>query len=275
MQLKLTKPIIFFDLETTGVNVVKDRIVEIGTLKVFIDGTTETKNIRINPTIPIPKEVTAIHGISDDDVKDCPTFGAIANMLNQYFFNCDLAGYNSNKFDIPLLVEEFLRAGITFDLKGRRLVDVQNIFHKMEQRTLSAAYMYYCSKEHVNAHSAEADTIATYEILLSQIEKYENTEFKDHSGNISKPIKNDIQSLYEFSFNSKNADLVGHIVYNEKGIEVFNFGKYKGKSVEEIFAKESSYYDWMMKSDFPLSTKNTITSIKLRGFNKSSVNISK
>jgi len=275
MQLNLTKPIIFFDLETTGVNVVNDRIVEIGTLKVSIDGSTEIKNIRINPTIPIPKEVTAIHGISDDDIKDCPTFVQIANSLNQYFQNCDLAGYNSNKFDIPLLVEEFLRAGINFDLKGRRLVDVQNIFHKMEQRTLAAAYKFYCSKDHINAHSAEADTIATYEILLSQLDKYQDTEFKDHSGKISKPIQNDIQSLYEFSFNAKNADLVGHIVFNDKGVEVFNFGKHKGKPVEEMFAKESSYYDWMMKSDFPLSTKNIITAIKLRGFNRSSVNVSK
>ncbi|OIP02502.1 MAG: DNA polymerase III subunit epsilon [Bacteroidetes bacterium CG2_30_32_10] len=275
MQLNLTKPIIFFDLETTGVNVVNDRIVEIGTLKVSIDGSTEIKNIRINPTIPIPKEVTAIHGISDDDIKDCPTFVQIANSLNQYFQNCDLAGYNSNKFDIPLLVEEFLRAGINFDLKGRRLVDVQNIFHKMEQRTLAAAYKFYCSKDHINAHSAEADTIATYEILLSQLDKYHDTEFKDHSGKISKPIQNDIQSLYEFSFNAKNADLVGHIVFNDKGVEVFNFGKHKGKPVEEMFAKESSYYDWMMKSDFPLSTKNIITAIKLRGFNRSSVNVSK
>jgi len=275
MQLNLTKPIIFFDLETTGVNVVNDRIVEIGTLKVSIDGSTEIKNIRINPTIPIPKEVTAIHGISDDDIKDCPTFVQIANSLNQYFQNCDLAGYNSNKFDIPLLVEEFLRAGINFDLKGRRLVDVQNIFHKMEQRTLAAAYKFYCSKDHINAHSAEADTIATYEILLSQLDKYQDTEFKDHSGKISKPIQNDIQSLYEFSFNAKNADLVGHIVFNDKRVEVFNFGKHKGKPVEEMFAKESSYYDWMMKSDFPLSTKNIITAIKLRGFNRSSVNVSK
>jgi DNA polymerase-3 subunit epsilon len=249
--------------------------VEIGTLKVSTDGTTEIKNIRINPTIPIPKEVTAIHGITDEDVKDCPTFVSIAKTLNQYMHNCDLAGYNSNKFDIPMLVEEFLRADINFELKGRRLVDVQNIFHKMEQRTLSAAYKFYCSKEHVNAHSAEADTIVTYEILLSQLDKYQDTEFKDQSGKISKPIQNDIQSLYEFSFNSKNADLVGHIVYNEKGVEVFNFGKHKGKAVEEIFTKESSYYDWMMKSDFPLSTKNVITAIKLRGFNNSSVNITK
>ncbi len=275
MQLNLTRPIIFFDLETTGVNVVTDRIVEIGTLKVLTDGTTEIKNIRINPTIPIPKEVTAIHGISDEDVKDCPTFISIAKTLNQYMHNCDLAGYNSNKFDIPLLVEEFLRADINFDLKGRRLVDVQNIFHKMEQRTLSAAYKFYCSKEHINAHSAEADTIATYEILLSQLDKYKDTEYKNHAGKLSKPIQNDIQSLYEFSFNSKNADLVGHIVFNEKGVEVFNFGKHKGKAVEEIFTKEGSYYDWMMKSDFPLSTKNVITAIKLRGFNKSSVNITK
>jgi DNA polymerase III subunit epsilon len=275
MQLNLTRPIIFLDLETTGVNVVTDRIVEIGTLKIQTDGSSEVKTMRINPTIPIPKEVTAIHGITDADVKDCPTFVAVAKNLNQYMNNCDLAGYNSNKFDIPMLVEEFLRADINFDLKGRRLVDVQNIFHKMEQRTLSAAYKFYCNKEHINAHSAEADTMATYEILLAQIEKYQNADFKDQAGQLTKPVQNDIQALYEFSFNSRNADLVGHIVYNDKGAEVFNFGKHKGKSVEEIFLKESSYYDWMMKSDFPLSTKNVITAIKLRGFNKSSVNISK
>jgi len=275
MQLNLNRPIIFFDLETTGVNVVTDRIVEICTLKVMPDGNTEVKTMRINPTIPIPREVTAIHGISDKDVKDCPTFIAIAKNLHQYMVNCDLAGYNSNKFDIPILVEEFLRAGVTFDLKGRRLVDVQNIFHKMEQRTLSAAYKFYCNREHTKAHSAEADTIATYEILLSQIEKYSEAEYRDHNGKVSKPVRNDVQALYEFSYNSKNADLVGHIVYNEYGVEVFNFGKYKGKAVEEVFNKESSYYDWMMKSDFPLSTKNIITAIKLRGFNKSSVNITK
>jgi DNA polymerase-3 subunit epsilon len=275
MQLNLTRPIIFLDLETTGVNVVTDRIVEIGTLRIQADGSSEVKTMRINPTIPIPKEVTAIHGITDADVKDCPTFVAVAKNLNQYMSNCDLAGYNSNKFDIPMLVEEFLRAGINFEIKGRRLVDVQNIFHKMEQRTLSAAYKFYCNREHINAHSAEADTLATYEILLAQIEKYKDTDFKDQSGQLTKPVQNDIQSLYEFSFNSRNADLVGHIVYNDKGAEVFNFGKHKGKSVEEIFIKESSYYDWMMKSDFPLSTKNVITAIKLRGFNKSSVNISK
>jgi len=273
MKLNLTKPLAVFDLETTGTNVGTDRIVEISIIKIHPDGREETFTRRVNPGIPIPREVTAIHGISDEDVKDEPTFAMLAPLLNQFLANCDLGGYNSNKFDIPLLVEEFLRAEVDFDIKGRRFVDVQNIFHKMEPRTLKAAYKFYCNKEIVNAHSAEADTRATYEVLLSQIERYQGAEYTDRDGKISTPVVNDIKALHEFSFQNRNADLVGHIIYNDKNQEVFNFGKYKGRSVAEIFSNEPSYYDWMMKADFPLYTKKIITGIKLRGFNKSSVKI--
>lgn len=273
MELKLTKPIAFFDIETTGTNVVTDRIVEICILKLSPDRNKDMRTHRINPTVHIPEEVTAIHGISDEDVKNCPKFDELAGSLYHFLANCDLAGYNSNKFDIPFIVEEFLRAGIDFELKGRRFVDIQNIFHKMEPRTLSAAYKFYCNKEHLNAHSAEADTIATYEILKAQLDKYDKTEFTDKDKKKTVPIKNDMQALHDFSFPLHFADFVGNIVYNQKHVEVFNFGKHKGKPVEEIFKKEPSYYDWMMKSDFTLSTKKLITAIKLRSFNKSSANI--
>lgn len=273
MELKLHRPLAFFDLETTGVNVGYDRIVEICILKVHTDGRTEVRSNLVNPTIPIPPEATAIHNITDEDVKDKPTFSEIAHDLNQFLANCDLAGYNSNKFDIPLLVEEFLRAEIDFDIKNRRFIDVMNIFHKMEPRNLSAAYRFYCNAELKNAHSAEADTLATYEILKAQLDKYENVIYTDKEGNIYKPIINDVKALHDFSYHNKNADLVGHIIFDENNKEIFNFGKYKGKSVEEIFIKEPSYYDWMMKSQFPLMTKKVITAIKLRGFNKNSVNI--
>lgn len=273
MKLNLTKPLAIFDLETTGTNVGSDKIVEISIIKIHPDGREETLTRRINPGVPIPPEVTAIHGITDEDVKNEPTFAQLAPVLTQFLTNCDMGGYNSNKFDIPLLVEEFLRAGVDFDLKGRRFVDVQNIFHKMEPRTLKAAYKFYCNKDIINAHSAEADTRATYEILLSQIERYQGVEITDKDGRSSVPIVNDIRQLHEFSFHNRNADLAGHIIYNDKNQEIFNFGKYKGKSVEEVFTQEPSYYDWMMKAEFPLYTKKIITAIKLRGFNKSSVKI--
>lgn len=273
MELKLFRPLAFFDLETTGVNVGYDRIVEICILKVNVNGTTEIKSTLVNPTIPIPPEATAIHNITDEDVKDKPVFSQIAHDLNHFLANCDLSGYNSNKFDIPLLVEEFLRAEIDFDIKNRRFIDVMNIFHKMEPRNLSAAYRFYCNAELTNAHSAEADTIATYEILKAQLDKYQNAVFTDKKGNTYTPVVNDVKALHEFSYHNRNADLVGHIIFDENDKEVFNFGKYKGKSVEEIFNKEPSYYDWMMKSRFPLMTKKVITAIKLRGFNKKSVNI--
>jgi len=272
MKLNLNRPLAFFDLETTGLQIATDRIVEISVVKAMPDGTTEKFTKRINPTIPISEESSSIHGIFDEDIKDEPTFANIANELNQFIGNSDLAGYNSNRFDIPLLMEEFLRAGLDFELKNRRFVDVQNIFHKMEQRTLIAAYKFYCNKNLENAHSAEADTIATYEVLMSQLDRYENVKFTDREGNVSTPVINDVQELHEFSSNLRNVDLVGHIVYNNKKVEVFNFGKHKTKSVEEVFRKEPSYYDWMMKADFPLSTKKVLTAIKLRGFNKGSLN---
>ncbi len=268
MQLKLTRPIAFFDLETTGTNVVKDRIVEISIYKVLPGGGTESMTKLINPGIPIPPEVTEIHGITNLDVANAPTFEQIANQLNDFLHNCDLAGYNSNKFDIPMLIEEFLRCGINFDIKKRRLVDVQNIFHKMEPRTLRAAYKFYCGKNLVDAHSAEADTKATYEVLLSQIERYEGVPYEEKDGTTNIPITNEIQALHDFSYNHNNADLVGHIGYNKAGKEVFKFGKHKGKLVEDVFAREPQYFDWMMKADFPLSTKQVIRSIIMRGFDK-------
>jgi DNA polymerase III subunit epsilon len=273
MQLNLTRPIAFFDLETTGTNVVKDRIVEISIYKVQPDGSAETLTKLVNPGIPIPREVTEIHGITNEDVANQPTFRQLAPQLDNFLHNCDLAGYNSNKFDIPMLIEEFLRCGIEFDIKKRRLVDVQNIFHKMEPRTLKAALKFYCGKELVDAHAAEADTKATYEILLSQIERYKDTDFEDREGKKEKPIKNDIQALHDFSYNHNNADLVGHIGYNKQGKEVFKFGKYKGKQVDEVFAKEPQYFDWIMKADFPLSTKKVVQSVILRGLNKGNTHI--
>ena len=273
MELLLTKPIAFFDLETTGIRVATDRIVEVCIHRVNVNGSTQTRTMRINPEMHIPPEVTAIHGITDEDVKDCPTFKQVAHELAKFLDNCDLAGFNSNHFDIPLLVEEFLRAEIDFELKGRRFVDVQNIFHKMETRNLSAAYKFYCEKELINAHSAEADTIATYEILKAQLDRYAEVSFKDRKGNETKPVVNDIKALSDFSFGLKNVDLIGHIIYNEKNVEVFNFGKHKGKPVAQVLKNEPSYYDWMMKGEFPLSTKRVLTILKLKGFNNESVKL--
>tara|TARA_R110002072_G_scaffold83655_3_gene189747 strand:+ start:262 stop:1035 length:774 start_codon:yes stop_codon:yes gene_type:complete len=257
MKLKLKKPIVFFDLETTGVDVAKDRIVEISILKLYPDGKKEIKTRRVNPEMPIPAESSAIHGIYDKDVAEEPTFKAMAKSLAQFIDNSDLAGFNSNKFDVPLLAEEFLRVGVDFDLENRKLVDVQNIFHKMEQRTLVAAYRFYCEKDLIEAHSAEADNIATYEVLEAQLDKYDELE-------------NDISFLSEFSSRSNNADLMGRIVYNDEGVEVFNFGKHRGKPVTEILEREPSYYNWMMDGDFPLYTKKVLTAIKLRNFYKGS-----
>jgi DNA polymerase-3 subunit epsilon len=248
MNLNLTKPIAFFDLETTGLNISSDRIVEISIIKIMPNGDKEIKTKLINPTIPISKESSAIHGIKDEDVKDKATFKEVANELNDFIKDCDLGGYNSNKFDIPLLAEEFLRAEIDFDVSERNLVDVQNIFHKMEQRTLVAAYQFYCNKDLTNAHSAEADTTATYEILEAQLTKYDELE-------------NNMEFLAEFSQRTKNVDLLGRIVYDEKGIEVFNFGKHKGNPVSEVYNKEPGYYSWMMNGDFPLYTKKVLTEI--------------
>ena len=252
MKLNLKKPIIFFDLETTGTDISKDRIVEICAVKVMPNGDKEVKTRRLNPTIPISAEAEAVHHISNEDVKDCPTFKEIAKSLAKWMEGCDFAGYNSIKFDIPLLAEEFLRAGVDFDFRKRHLVDVQNIFHKMEQRTLSAAYKFYCQKDLENAHSAEADTLATYEILLGQLDRYADT------------LENDVKKLAEFSTKTKLVDYAGRIVLNEKEVPVINFGKHKGKRVEEVLQKEPSYYSWMMNGDFTLDTKKVLTDIKLK-----------
>lgn len=255
MKLNLKNPIVFFDLETTGVNIVTDRIVEISYLKIYPNGREESKTIRINPEMHIPEFSTAIHGISDEDVANCPTFKEVAKEIARDIEGCDLAGYNSNRFDIPLLAEEFLRADVDIDLKKRKFIDVQVVFHKMEQRTLSAAYKFYCDKDLENAHTAEADTRATYEILQSQLERYPD-------------LKNDIDFLSKFTAQTNNADFAGRIVYNEKGEEVINFGKYKGQKVADVLKKDIGYYGWIMNSDFTLDTKRVLTNIKLREFNK-------
>jgi DNA polymerase-3 subunit epsilon len=249
--IQLHRPLAFFDLETTGITVGADRIVEISILKLQPDGTKQIYTRRMNPEIPIPHFASQVHGIYDKDVANEPTFRQLAPEINAFIGNADLAGYNSNKFDVPMLVDEFLRVGVQFDMKGRRLVDVQNIFHKMEQRTLAAAYKFYCGKEIVNAHSAEADITATYEVLMAQLERYES-------------LAKDVDGLHNFSSVNKNVDLAGRIVYNEKKEEVFNFGKHKGKTVREIFQREPSYYDWMMGGDFPLETKQVLTALRLR-----------
>ena len=264
MELNLSRPLAIFDLETTGIRVATDRIVEICVIRVETDNTSTVKTHRVNPGIPIPLEATLIHGISDDDVKDAPSFKELSAELDELFRDCDLSGYNSNKFDIPLLVEEFLRADLDFDLRNRYFIDVQNIFHRMEPRNLRAAYKFYCDKELIDAHSAEADTVATFEILQAQIERYKETEYQDEDGNISLPIKNDMKALHDFSYNTKFVDLIGHIIFNSQQEEVFNFGKHKGRKVEDVFKKEPQYFDWMMKAEFPLSTKKVISAIKKR-----------
>jgi DNA polymerase III subunit epsilon len=264
MELTLTRPLAVFDLETTGTNISTDRIVEICIVKILPGGKQEVYTRRLNPGIPISKESTMIHGITDLDVKDCPSFSNIAVELSDFLDHSDLSGYNAIKFDIPLIVEEFLRVGIDFSLMDRHIIDVQNIFHKMEPRTLKAAYRFYCHKDLEMAHSAEADTMATYEVLKAQIEVYKDKDYTDSDGNITRPVKNNVKSLHDFSFYTRNVDLAGHIVFNEKQEEVLNFGKYKGRPVEDVFRKEPSYYDWMMKSQFPLYTKKVITSIRKR-----------
>ena len=251
MNLNLKRPIVFFDLETTGVDTAKDRIVEISMVKVMPNGDEITRTRLINPQMHIPEQATAIHNITDEMVKDEPTFAQIAKSLAQFIDGCDFGGFNSNRFDLPMLVEEFLRAGVDVDFKKRKFVDVQNIFHKMEQRTLVAAYKFYCDKDLTDAHSAEADTRATYEVLKAQLDRYSE-------------LQNDVAALAEFSSRGETVDYAGRIVYNDKGEEVFNFGKYKGVKVSEVFQREPSYYDWMMNGDFPLYTKKVITEIRLR-----------
>ncbi len=264
MHIHLTKPLIFIDLEATGLSVGSDRIVEISLLKVNVDNSVEIKTERVNPEMPIPEGVSKIHGIYDKDIAAAKTFKELAPELLRFIGNADFAGFNSNKFDIPMLAEEFLRVEADFDLEGRRLVDVQNIFHFMEPRNLGAAYKFYCGKPLENAHSAEADTVATYEIFKAQLAKYEGVTATDANGNQYQPVVNDIPKLTDLNMKSKFVDLAGRIVYNEKGEEVFSFGKHKDKTVVEVFTKEPSYYSWIMNGDFPLYTKRVVTKIRLR-----------
>jgi DNA polymerase III subunit epsilon len=258
LNLTLTKPIIFFDLETTGVNIATDRIVEISILKVFPNGNKESKTWLVNPEIEIPAEATAVHGITNEKVVMEPTFKELAPKINELIADCDLAGFNSNRFDIPLLAEELMRAGIDFDMNNRKAIDVQVIFHKKEQRTLSAGYQFYCGKNLENAHSAEADTNATYEILLAQLKKYDD-------------IGNTVDSLSEFSSHRDRADFAGFVLYNEQGNEIFSFGKYKGRTVEEVLIENPGYFAWMQNADFPLYTKKVLREIKERMSNPKKV----
>jgi DNA polymerase-3 subunit epsilon len=255
LNLNLKRPIAFIDLETTGVNVTTDRIVELSVLKISPNGKEEWMTVRVNPEMPIPPKTTAIHGISDEDVAGSPTFREVGKSLASFLEGCDLAGFNAIKFDIPVLAEEFLRVNIDFNFRKRRYIDVQVIFHKKEQRTLTAAYLFYCNKKLEGAHGSKADTAATYEVLKSQLDMYDDLE-------------NDIEKLADFSSFNSNVDFAGRIILDEKGVEVFNFGKHKGKSVETVLSEEPAYYSWMMNGEFPLYTKKVLTEIKLRSFGK-------
>ena len=254
MELKLNRPLCFFDLETTGIDVSKDRIVEISIFKVFPNGTTESKTWLVNPTIPIPAQASAVHGITNEKVANEPTFNELASQVHNMIKDSDLGGFNSDRFDIPLLAEELLRAGVDFDMKNRVSIDVQTIFHKKEERTLSAAYKFYCNASLENAHSAEADTIATYEVLKAQLDRYDDLE-------------NDANWLSEFTTRKKSVDFAGFIALNNEGKEIFTFGKNKGQLVEEVLEKEPGYYGWIQGADFPLYTKKVLTGIKLRKLN--------
>ena len=250
MPLVLKKPVVFFDLETTGLDILKDRIVEISLIKVMPSGEEIEKTRRINPEMEIPAEATAVHHITNDDVKDAPTFKQIARSLSHMLEGCDIAGFNSNRFDLPMLDQEFQRAGVKFDFSKARFVDVQTIFHKKEPRNLVAAYKFYCDKDLTAAHSADGDTRATLEVLKAQVDRYDD-------------LPNDIEGLADFSSQNKNVDFMGRLVYNEKKEEVINFGKYKGRLAREVLAKDPSYYNWIMNGDFSQNTKDCFTRIKL------------
>lgn len=256
MKLNLKNPLVFFDLETTGTNINNDRIVEICYLKVYPNGNEESKTLRINPGMSIPKEASAVHGIYDEDVANCPTFKEVARNIANDIEGCDLAGFNSNRFDIPLLAEEFLRADVDIDLSRRKFIDVQVIYHKLEQRTLSAAYKFYCDKNLEDAHTAEADTRATYEVLKAQLDRYTDI------------LQNDVEALSDFSSFTRNVDFAGRIVYNDQHIPVFNFGKYKGQIVTEVLHRDPGYYGWIMQGDFTLNTKQMLTKIRLEQIKK-------
>lgn len=258
MELHLKRPLAFFDLETTGVNIAVDRIVEIAILKIYPGGKEEVLAMRVNPLMPIPAESSLFHGIYDEDVKDLPSFKERAMEVKEFLGDADLAGYNSNKFDVPMLMEEFIRAGVDFSLEDRAFVDVQNIFHQMEQRTLKAAYKFYCHEDLDNAHTAEADVRATYEVLKAQLSKYDGVEYEDKFGAISQPVVNDVEALHKFTNLSNPVDFAGRLVYDEDGDPCINFGKHKGKKVLNVFETEPSYYAWMQNGDFPLYTKKVL-----------------
>lgn len=270
MKLNLKRPIAFFDLETTGTDIGRDRIVEIAVVKIFPDGQVsmmpsqqgKENRVLVNPNMPIPIESSLIHGIYDADVKDAPTFADMAPKLFKFLFDCDLGGFNSNRFDIPLLAEEFLRAGIDFSVEGRSLVDVQVVFHMMEQRNLKAAYKFYCNKSLDDAHEALPDAMATYEILEAMLDRYKDVEIDDGNGNLVKPVQNDMEVIHKLSERKKKADFAGHIVFNDKDQAVFNFGKYKNMTVEDVFNKDSGYFSWMMNAEFPLYTKKVLKELK-------------
>jgi DNA polymerase-3 subunit epsilon len=261
--LKLKKPLAIFDLETTGMSTANDRIVELSILKVQVNGQQEQLTHRINPGIPIPLESSLVHGIYDADIKDKPLFKDVAKSLVTFLEGADLCGYNLLKFDVPVLMEEFIRADVNFSLSNRNIVDAQKIFHMMEPRTLSAAYRFYCNKELIGAHGAAADTLATFEVLDAQVQRYENQSHTDDRGITSTPVANDMAALHKLTLGN-NVDLAGRFMYNRQGIEVFNFGKHKDKPVSEVLQKEPNYYDWMMNGDFPMETKNRLTEMRLK-----------
>lgn len=252
MKLNLKRPIIFFDLETTGLDIAKDRIVELCYIRVEPNGNEEARSMRINPEMHIPEVASSVHGITDDDVKDCPTFADVAPQLAATFEGCDLAGFNSNRFDLPLLAEEFMKAGVNIDLSHVQAIDVQNIYHKLEKRTLAAAYKFYCGRDLENAHSALADTQATYEVLQAQLDHYPND------------LQNDVDFLAEFSRMNSNIDFAGRFVYDESGKELINFGKYKGKAIKDVLSRDPGYYSWIMQGDFTLNTKQVLTKLRLK-----------
>jgi DNA polymerase III subunit epsilon len=267
MKLNLKIPICFFDLETTGVNIAHDRIIEIAVIKVTPHGEVIRKANLLNPTIPILPESTAIHGITNEDVKNKPVFKEVAREYARFMEGSDLAGFNVLKFDVPMLVEEFLRADVEFDYSRKKIIDAQKIFHIIEKRTLSAAYKFYCQKEMTNAHSAESDTEASMEVLMAQIEKYEGREVTDGLERKVGMIKNDMEMLAKLTGDDL-VDLAGRMIRNEKGEVVFNFGKHKSKLVDKVFKDEPAYYDWMMNGDFPLDTKRKLTEQKLKSLQK-------
>ncbi|GIV35944.1 MAG: DNA polymerase III subunit epsilon [Cyclobacteriaceae bacterium] len=267
LQLNLRNPVCFFDLETTGTNITHDRIIEIAVIRFETNGERTIRSHRLNPAIPIPPEAAAIHGITDEDVKHLPTFKEVAKEYARFFTGADLAGFNILRFDLPLLVEEFLRAGVEFDYSRKRIIDAQRIFHLMEKRTLSAAYRFYTGKNLSGAHSAEQDTLASIEVLLAQIDRYKDQPVLDGNGRKIGEIKNDMDVLAQLSA-SDVVDLAGRIIRNEKGEEIFNFGKHKNKKVADVLRDEPSYYDWMMNGDFPMDTKRKLTEIKLRSFKR-------